>query len=309
MLRITRKVLLLVEALICFGGPIVLLVSGVPLLLTALQPLRLELSPGGFGIAVLLLFVGGLLGVIGAGILVLAALGSSKPLRYPKLTLLFICSGAAALAAAGSWLDVVGARVLLLALVGTLHFLYISRASFARPTSAGAESRTRAVLVDIAVAVLVIAPVVSALAYRINSTGLPVAQETDPCTRFFGSGVRASFAVDIREADWPIFTGALAEFARDAGLTFYDGSRRYDAMNLLYLSMCNDQGTRVFSTEQHYRTGPEWDWTPDDGVSVPVYGVDNSSDWRLIADALHRKLDATWPGKVMRTDRAPAGAP
>jgi hypothetical protein len=120
-----------------------------------------------------------------------------------------------------------------------------------------------------------------------------------------GRNTRLSLHVDLTEAEWPSFAATMRDFAREQDLRLHDGSQTHgDASNILYLSLCNDAGTQLMTNEQHYRIGPEWDWSVDKGVAVSVYSRGVASEWRKTADALEQKLETAWPGRVTRTDRS-----
>ena len=295
MLRGLRTFLLICEAAIGFGPPALLLLAGLPLLTLSFSSLRLA-GDGDFGVGVVLLYVGGVLGIPGAVMLTHRALRPGAGLRRARLALLLACCGVAALAAAASWLGVVPVLVVLLSLVITLHFVHIAMAPSSPLTTA---STTR----DLSIALLVIAiPVGLFFANRDRLEAR--ADARDPCMEGPGGNMGLSIHVNLDEAEWPSFAATMQDFAREQGLLLYDGRQTNgDTSNILYLSLCNDAGTQLMTNEQHYRIGPEWDWSVDNDVAVAVYARDVAADWRETADALERKLETAWPGRVTRTDR------
>ncbi|HLF11705.1 MAG TPA: hypothetical protein VJA26_10870 [Gammaproteobacteria bacterium] len=302
MLRRLRTFLLICEAVIGFGPPAVLLLAGLPLLFLANSSLRLALAGDGDfdGVGVVLLYMGGVLGILGAVMLTYCAVRPSMPLRRARVILLLASCGVASLAAATSWLGL-PVPVLLLSLAVVLHFVHIARE---QPLPLTTTNLTR----DVGIALLVIAIPVGALVANQDRLGAR-ASVRDPCMEPPGRNMGLSFHVDLTEAEWPSFAATMRDFAREQALRLHDASQTYgDASNILYLSLCNDAGTQLMTNEHHYRIGPEWDWSVDNDVAVRVYTRDRASGWRGTADALERKLETTWPGRVTRTDSSPGTA-
>jgi hypothetical protein len=291
--------LLLVEAVIGFGPPAIFLLAGLPLLLLFTSS-RVADAGNDLGIGLGFVYLGGVLGIAGAVILIYRAMRPRTPPRPAPLILLLTCCGIASLAAAISWLGDLPPLMLLLTLAVALHFAHLAMAQSLPLTTA---SFVR----DFSLSLLVISIPVALFFVNQDRIAEAVADERDPC---FGLSPRVglSLHVNLDEAEWPAFAAIMGEFAGEQGLRLYDGSETHgDASNMLYLSLCDEAGIQLMTDERHWRIGPEWDWQVDNDVEVRVHARDVASNWPETVDALERRLETAWPGRVTLEDSS-AGA-
>lgn len=138
--------------------------------------------------------------------------------------------------------------------------------------------------------------------------GVPSATKDRTCHNMFRDG-RTSIGpqvridLDISMAEWPHLAALFEEFGASRDLSFRNSSgRRSDAVELLYLSLCNDLGTNVKVGEQRWADHNFENLMKGWGVGVIVYEQQDGSDWTAVTRNLVRALETVWPGKVRFRD-------
>lgn len=115
---------------------------------------------------------------------------------------------------------------------------------------------------------------------------------------------RPSIYLQISEAEWPELRAIFERVATDFGLSYRDTSEtRPGVVNLLYLSMCRDNGLQVTVNEQRWVRPPEVDVPgSDQGVYVFVRAADDNQEWRTVTEELLEGFDRLWGEDVRFRD-------
>jgi len=89
------------------------------------------------------------------------------------------------------------------------------------------------------------------------------------------------------------------------GLLFRNSSRTRPGVQILYLSLCSDQGTNITVHQQRLEMRlPIEDPFEAWGVSLGIYETRDGSGWERAARDLVKEIESLWPGEVLfRGDR------
>ena len=115
---------------------------------------------------------------------------------------------------------------------------------------------------------------------------------------------RPSIYLQISEAEWPELRAIFERVATDFGLSYWDASEtRPGVVNLLYLSMCRDNGLQVSVNEQRWVRRSQVDVPGSDGgVYVFVRAADEDQEWRTVTKELLESFDGLWGEDVRFRD-------
>lgn len=117
---------------------------------------------------------------------------------------------------------------------------------------------------------------------------------------------RPSFDLQISEAEWQELRALFERVASDFGLSFRDSSEiRPGVLNLLYFSICSENGFQVRVNEQRWVRGAEIEVpeSADRSVNVFVRAADDAGAWREVAEVLLVNFEEMWGDRVRFRDQ------
>jgi hypothetical protein len=123
-----------------------------------------------------------------------------------------------------------------------------------------------------------------------------------------GVAPQANIQLDVDLKEWPKLIQIFEKFGPAHDLSFRNSSQsKPGIVEILYLSLCNDQGVNVRVSDQRWASR---NYAPlvRGGTNLIVYELRADSGWERIAQGLISELDSTWPGRVRflpkQTDRS-----
>jgi hypothetical protein len=143
---------------------------------------------------------------------------------------------------------------------------------------------------------------------------IPEIAKDRTCHNMFRDGRRTGIApqahiqLDVDLKEWPKLIQIFEKFGAAHNLLFRSSSQsKPGVVEMLYLSLCNEQGVNVRVSDQRWASR---NYAPfgKGGTDLGVYELQANSGWERIAQGLVSELDSTWPGRVRffptQTDRS-----